>query len=287
MRYQKAKETKKNFGLKAPAYWRLPDKKHEECLILAGGPSLNEQWSDIVAYADNVDVFTVNASLSNPNVAKLRPAVLVLQDPIFFGVAKSFHPESLVDKLSYSIQNMLRNVDWKLTIYVPSRFLDNAQKKYAKRGNISLAALPDCKPPANLDEEVAFQFMDKGIYCSGAQNVIIGALYLAVAARYKKIWLAGADGTSILSVSVDNYCRTFRVARHHYERQAEAIPNMPMESLLYAAYVAAAECNLVQRYAARSGVSIVNICLDSLRDSFPKGKLGKEPFPYLRDQKNT
>ncbi|MDL2307392.1 hypothetical protein LJC48_05130 [Desulfovibrio sp. OttesenSCG-928-C06] len=280
--YSSHRQTEYYKSLAPSAFWIQPHAEHEECVIIASGPSAVQNRQMIQAYSQKADFFSVNRSLTAHWVSELQPKIHVIQDPVYFGKTKHFHTPAFVKNIISDTQNMLSKITWGLKLYVPEYAYKKATELYGTK-NISLVAFPIAPPPENLERTTKFQLMDSGLYNCGSYNVVLGALYLAMIAGYKTIWLVGVDASTMLSINVDQHCRTFTKIMHFHDDAGEKdFLDMDMETFLRNSYIAAKEFNFASEYASYKGIRVINTSLDSLRDSFPKGCLGEEPYEFLR-----
>ena len=59
--------------------------QHEDLVILAGGPSLTKVLDQLADYKSKMDFFSLNLSLSNPQILDLQPRFHAFLDPLFLG----------------------------------------------------------------------------------------------------------------------------------------------------------------------------------------------------------
>ena len=71
-------------GQQPSPYWRPLERRHDECIILAGGPSAKALWDDLARYARHADVITVNRGLQAPETRTLQPMAHFIVDQAAF-----------------------------------------------------------------------------------------------------------------------------------------------------------------------------------------------------------
>lgn len=262
--------------------WKLPQKSNDECLIIANGPSVNQNLSNILAYRHKIDVFTVNYATSM--LQNIPSKVHVLADPRFFGADSHIKEiEKNVDSF-YETLNALNTI---FSLAVPHQYYHIARERIFNN-NIHLLSYPTDRWPSYADKGALLKLkhllLQKGIVGFGAQTVPIAALYLALMMGYKKIWIVGLDLS--FKIYVDCHCRCYFDYEHFYDSQK---PQIVSETPLYDQYTslsnAYSELNEVKKYSTQNSIQIINISLDSMVDVFPKGMFGAEPFEFLSPQR--
>ena len=265
------KNLRKNLRIKKPianGNWQLIKPTEEECIIVANGPSVGEQRENLIAYKNNADFFMVNFSMFTDLYKELSPTTHVLADPEFFK-----------DKCDDKIDKMyvaFNQYPYTLTIAVPHSYYDFARKRLnnPKLNLISypLEAHPQTRPFSETE-------LKSGRVSFGGQTVPICALYLALMAGYKKIWIVGLDLN--YQYVVDKHCTGYYKDSHYYEEGCLRTP-LPcnMRSQYNALFAVYKELQMCMDYAKQTGTQVINLSEHSMIDVFPKGRLDGTMFAF-------
>lgn len=254
--------------------------KHEDLVILAGGPSLAKVLDQLVDFRSKVDFFSLNLSLRNPIIFDLQPRFHAFLDPLFLGEIYEGRNHDEMEAATAKACMQFQGIKSPITVYVPSNLLKNAEKIFNSNKLISLARFTTFRPPQNISLLRQFKLIDMNRYSCGGQNCILSPIALGISARYKRIFLAGVDFDFITKLSVDKFCRCLLHAEHHYESSNYHMPSM--KNILSNFTKMYEELDYSQCYANYAGVKIINLNEYSMVDSFPKGDIFGNIYPFLR-----
>jgi hypothetical protein len=255
-----------------------PPPKHEECLVIANGPSFLEIMGQCLNYRNNVDVYSLNSSTLAEWFYVFRPEYHMICDRCDFD--KSL-PNGLIHKDTIErTWLMFKKIDWPLQLSVPYENVSDAKKMidnpFIKITGCSILELPEDHPDP-------MEALLCGDYIIGTANSVVRSLSMALVAKYKKIWLAGADATLINSFYTDEFCRIFRQFSHSYESPQVFPDYLNLKERIRMNFNFISQLEFIKKLAEQNGVQIVNLSMKSLLDMFPKGEIGKKPLPW----KNT
>lgn len=257
--------------------WKVPSPRHEECIILANGPSVRLIQHEIVNYTEKADVFTVNLALTTEFAISLKPVVHVLADPVYYQDDKTLRPRQIQSK--QSTWASLRTVDWEMQLAVPYvACLDLRQT--LSTPHVHISGYPTEIADASLPLQVQYKLAEAGQTGFGTQSVVVSALYIALVAGYKRIWLAGTDADWFSGISVDQHCNMYMKNTHFYHKSHNIWIPGSVKDELKAQYIYHAQMDALRLYADWRKTHIINLSLLSYLDMFPKGRLGEEPFPW-------
>lgn len=256
--------------------WKKVIRNSDACLIMANGPSLNSILQEIIENKKYFDIHTLNASFMHDSFKSLAPAVHIWADPLIFEILDGTSDDPFGPRERWG--NFLESITWPMTLAVPHQFYDSI-KKHIHNPHIHLTGFPTNKS-TNLSS-AQYQFLEKGHVGFGAQNVVIGALYIALMSGYKKIWLAGADASWLQNLKADEHCRLILNDIHFYDSPHVYLPTTYLEQL-HSITKYLSELEQVQQYATSVNVEIINLSMDSMIDTFAKGTLAGEIFENKR-----
>lgn len=178
----------------------------EECIILGNGPSLKETLAEHDGALQGKDSVCVNDFADSPFFIKLKPSFYVMTDPVYWARDAADHFRESFRRYNELIRT---TVNWPLTLFLPAA---------ARRWNFFMD-LPRQNPRVaihylNTTEIDCFRRLRFFLYRHGLaipmmQNVLVAAIYVALQAGYKTIYVIGADHSWHESLYVDEHNRLF------------------------------------------------------------------------------
>ena len=264
-------------------FWVLPQRTKNECVVLLNGPSLLDLKDDILAYRDNVDIVAANFYICNM-LPGLTPNFYTLLDRVYVADATdTYYSEQqyiIRDKFYAAINGFSEH----LHLLVPYFFLERVKSRITNQ-KIFISGMPTLPHPSK--RPFNSKLLENGIVGFDLGSAGLAALYVAVVAGYKKIWLAGVEMSYHKTVTIDRNCYYTRPAPLHFYDNLEA-PNeptrLPRRQTMTLDFEGMrrdfAAFEIIRDYAVENDISIINLSLNSMLDMFPKGYIGKEPFPW-------
>ena len=165
----------------------------EDIVILGNGPSLNTTISESAEFLALHKKLAVNFACNAPVFFDLRPEYYVLADPHFF----ASDAENVI-----SLWSNLAKVDWQMTLFIPFKKNSSRLSELASNKNIRIERY-------NLTPIEGFKGFCHKVFRSGLgmprpRNVLIPSIMLAIAAGFKRIYIAGADHSWMKTISVND-----------------------------------------------------------------------------------
>lgn len=247
-------------------------KEGEEIVILGNGPSLNDTIANNPRFLQERALMAVNFFANAPIFTQLKPQFYVLADPHFFVATENDNVRALWENI--------RKITWDMTLFVP------AKSKMPNINNTHLRIATFNMTPAE-----GFKWFENFAYTAGLasprpRNVLIPSIMNAMRCGYTKIYIAGADHSWTKTISVDNENHVVSIQPHFYKEDDKELKrirkdylNYPLHQILHSFSVAFRSYHIIQRYATRKGIAIINITPDSFIDAFPRAIIsdnGKE-----------
>lgn len=258
-----------------PHHLPLNKKNKERCVILANGPGLSSALAEQREQLKDYDLFAVNLYPATPYFEELPPQFLVVAAPEFF----------LPDVLdSYKVMardffdNLLHRTTEPLHLFFPKLAAGYRPWQQKLAGNTKLSWSFYHSTPA----EGFGSFVDWAVSSRRGMprphNVLIPSLVLALQMGYKQIYLMGADHSWLKDLWVNEHNRVMLKQKHFYdEHTAKAAPmyklgreERKLHEVLEKFQLAFKAYHLLQGYAKKRGVSIINITPDSYIDAFDR-----------------
>lgn len=243
--------------------------KGEDIVILGNGPSLNTTISESAEFLALHKKLAVNFACNAPVFFELKPEYYVLADPHFF----TSDAENVI-----SLWSNLAKVDWQMTLFIPFKKNSSRLSELASNKNIRIERY-------NLTPIEGFKGFCHKVFSSGLgmprpRNVLIPSIMLAIAAGFKRIYIAGADHSWMKTISVNENNEVVSIQPHFYKEneQEKQRVNMeylhyPLHQIVYSFYVAFKSYFEIKAYADSIGTEIWNITPGSFIDAFPRKKL--------------
>jgi hypothetical protein len=253
--------------------WNIPSKLNSECLIIANGPSVHKYQKEILYFSKNRDIFTVNNALNQQFILSLNPRLHVIADPLYFGW---LHPDQMYTHVQI-FYDTINSFQKSIILAVPHKAYKIVKNKISNT-NITIISYPLGK--YHQYRKMTKFKLKKGLLGFGAHNVVVPALYIALMANYKKIYIVGCDMD--FPFIIDEYCRAIMKYTHFYDNETLIHTGKIYYDQLYlnSSSILYKELLSVQKYALQNNIPIVNLSLNSMIDVFPKGTFDGIVYPF-------
>ncbi|MCM1520029.1 MAG: DUF115 domain-containing protein [Lachnoclostridium sp.] len=237
----------------------------DRIIIMGNGPSLAETIESHHELMKTVPLMAVNFAANTSEFFALKPRYYILADPHFF--------KSEDKNVKLLLQN-LANVDWKMTLIIPSR----ARIAPDLGANVEIRRF-------NMVSAEGFDWFEDKVYSSGLamprpRNVLIPAIMTSISMGYKKIYIVGADHSWTRTLSVNERNEVVSIQPHFYaeskeesERVTAVYRDVKLHEIINSFYVAFKAYHRIERFARRKGVTIYNSTPGSFIDAFERRPL--------------
>lgn len=245
-------------------------RRQKPLLVMGNGPSLADM-AENRAFWQDMDKMAVNFAASAPQFFTLKPEYYILADPLFFtsGQAQAvdaFWPDIL-------------RASWPMVLLVPAKHLKDAKRRVGANSCIAVRSYN----PVGVS---GWQWLERRAFASALgmprpRNVLIPAIMAGIALGYTKIYLAGADHSWLKNIAVNDSNQVVSAFDHFYkesEHEAKRIEKLatdrPLHDFLDSLAIAFKSYHIIARFAAQSGVEVINATPGSYIDAFPRLKAG-------------
>lgn len=252
----------------------IPD--NDKCIILGNGPSCKELIDNHYDKIKNMIKFAMNFSMVSDYYFKIKPDFHIFMDPTC--IDESSKP------IHYDKINMLNQVDWSLTILLPSYFgKNNFITETIKNDNIKFLFINTEHNDIMKFSDYAFKKWSSNELCPRVQNVVISAIYFSINIGIKDIFLTGVEHNffnnlimgedNILYVNTNSHFydkldnKNYKPQYHHDRKSTFTIAEY-----MNAMYLTFNGYDMLKEYAEYMECNIYNLTLTSFIDSFPKIK---------------
>ncbi|MFI3240508.1 MAG: hypothetical protein R3Y22_07975 [Bacteroidales bacterium] len=243
----------------------------DEIVILANGPSLNQTIADSLDFVMARKRLAVNFAANSDLFQQIKPQFYVLADPHFFNNKEDKNVANLWEKLS--------NIDWDMTLYMPTNIKENSYLNSAS-GNKHLKIEQYNLTPIEGFEVITHATFTSGYGMPRPRNVLIPSIMIAMQAGFKTIYIAGADHSWSRTISVNDNNEVISIQPHFYKdskdeqtRVNTEYMNYPLHQIMHSFYVTFKSYHTIQHYAQQMDIKIYNITPNSFIDAFPRTKI--------------
>ncbi|MDN3649309.1 hypothetical protein QWZ13_10325 [Reinekea marina] len=253
-------------------------KDHPEVCVLGNGPSLKKDMLTISKRIGTHDFICVNNFCDDDLYIVLKPKVYVLLDAYFF--SENSHEDWIVRReKTFTIIN--DRTDWAMNIVVPHNANVSIIKEVIKNENVNIIKVNTQNYFGNTLTGLAKRLFDIGFYGPPQINVLIYAIYLPIIAKYKAIYVYGADLSFHNDVEVDQESNELFITFKHFneENKVEKLTKNPekihkwrMGELLELSANTFYAHEVIRDYAKTKDIAIYNGSDYSLIDAYPRKK---------------
>lgn len=250
------------------------DRLHEEVVVIGNGPSLTADLPSLVRYAAHRDFVCVNTFCNSEYFALLKPRIYVFLDAYFF--ASDAHP-SRVAQREQAFASLDEKTDWPLQVFMPWGADESVLRRSIRNPKVSFTrlAVRPIDPPA-LDDRLRMRF-DSGRVGPLTVNVLIYAVYLAIWAGYKRVYLHGADMSFHKDVEVDSRTNDLLIRYRYFDQPDRTEPFLKnpgrvrkwrMSEFMRETAMTFRAHEVLDWYARQRNVEVINQTPGSLIDAY-------------------
>ena len=233
---------------------RKKRKHNEQCHVLCNGPSLSSFLE--VEHSDLENVFVVNYFATTEQYLKYKPNNYIILDNIEIGRA------TVTDKQREHVLNLYNTIvsktTWPLTFYYPSNGVKEFPNILKKNTNITVVIYN--MTPISGFKGVSHWLFRHSLGMPLPQNISNAAVFCALNAGFKKIYLYGVDHSWIKSFDIHPEThRMYMNDGHFYEKENIRWFNRgAYRDWLYWTYLALQSHFELREYADSINAKIIN-----------------------------
>lgn len=243
-----------------------PLHKGESVYILANGPSLNNEITELI----NVNAplnksLVVNFFVESSLFTQIKPMYYCLADPLF-------NREDLLTERTKGVYKLLNyTVTWPMTLFVWKE-AEKMVSKLISNPNIKVVCLSILL--FRGFESKRYEYYKKGKSVPSYVNVTIMALYALLNMGFSTIYLYGVDHSFLAGMCVNDDNRLCIVDKHFYGTEKKEFPPKQdgslwkMKDFVYDKYLTFVEHEVMRGYADYLGAKIINCTKDSWIDAY-------------------
>ena len=190
------------------------------CVVLGNGPSLKNDIESILDNIDKHDFFAVNQFSESEYFVKIKPNKYILLDPYFWD-ADAAEARKIKRQKAF---DCLNKADWVIQLFIPDYADYSSISKSITNKNIQLVRYRIS--PIELEtSHITAKILEKTrIFGPSAFNVLVYAIYFSIMAKYKEIYIYGADMSFHTQICVDQETNALYMVYEHFYGKTEKVP---------------------------------------------------------------
>ncbi len=260
-----------------------------EIFVLANGPSLRQDLDKYGSKLALCKTMGVNLFVLSEDFILVKPKYYVLLDIVFF--MKKTLPRAK-DARERMLEAFNKNLSWEMVLFVPAE----ARNSYFHLQLLALG-LPLKFVFFNRTAVEGLRPVRHCMYSRGwgmppPQNVLIGALMVAIHIGFKKIFILGADHSWHEEIHINKDSSLEITDRHFYDQIGKRLPKHHGETLkrlnMHDFFNELARTfrshQLVAEFADSKNIEILNASSVSYIDAFKKISLEDLPWDQFLDK---
>lgn len=267
----------------------FPNIKFNEIFILGNGPSLEKQLEDHLEFFLKKDLLCVNAMVNTKWYLLLKPHYYMLMDPIYYKspAELSTYPKHFQDEVRTIVENIVRNTSWNMTVFLSMQAKSKIiVKRLSENKKIKIVYI-------NTIDFKGFNFIKEKLLHTGRispviQNVLVGAIFVSILMKYKKIYILGAEHNWIKYINVEADNLLYDTSKHFYlmKKNTAVFYNpdngepIKMHELLFAFYHVFKGYTEIRELAEANSVTVLNLTPESFIDAFNRRNLDEVVSDY-------
>lgn len=252
------------------------DPDFERVAVLGNGPSLKEDKKQFLQMKNDHDFICVNNFCDDPLYKELKPKLYIFLDAYFF--ADNAHPD-WVKRREKTFSIIQQQTDWPMQVILPHGANEKVLKRFINKKHIKIIKISTQSLFCNSYNRLVGKMYDSGFYGPPQINVLIYAIHMAVRARYKRIYIYGADLSFHNDVNVDQNTNELFITFRHFNQEnsvevlrknPEKVKKWRMAELLQTSADTFLAHEILAEYSKAKGVAIFNKSSQSLIDAYPR-----------------
>ncbi len=169
---------------------------------------------------DKHDFFAVNQFSESEYFAIIRPSKYMLLDPYFWD-ADAAEARKIKRQKAF---DCLNKADWTIQLFIPDYADWSIISKSITNDNIQLVRYR-ISPIELVTPNMTAKILGKiSIFGPSAFNVLVYAIYFSIMAKYKEIYIYGADMSFHNQITVDQKTNALYSVFEHFYGQSERLP---------------------------------------------------------------
>ena len=253
----------------------------QPCLVLGNGPSLAQDIAQLIATrADYGAVFCVNQFAMSDWYREIRPSQYVLADPAYWQVDVATDQQREGRRVLQ--ERLASDTTWPMQIWLPHHAAGSpvwTESRIVHHPHITIRFWSTI--PVTGFRSFRCLVYRLGLGAPPVQNVLIGAIFIALQKHFSPVFILGADHSWHEELAVDDDNGVLVNQKHFYDSSTTAAKpvyrrtdvEIGIHDLFYALARAFEGYHLLAEYAESRGQAIINAGSKSYIDAFPRRRI--------------
>ncbi len=261
-----------------------------EIFVLANGPSLRQDLDQYGSKLASCNTMGVNMFVLSDEFILLKPKYYVILDINFF--IEKIILERVKEAQVEMLKAFKKNLNWEMILFIPVEAKNSFFHKQLAADNSSLKYVFFNRTNIEGLKSLRHCMYSKGWGMPPPQNVLIGALMMAIHTGFNKIYILGADHSWHEEIHV-NQDRSFEITdKHFYNQAGKRLPKHHGESLnriqIHEFFEELARTfrshNMLEEFARSKNIEILNASSVSYIDAYKKINIKDITWDQLFDK---
>jgi hypothetical protein len=248
-----------------------------ELVIIGNGPSLSNTIESNPSFFDDNSLIAVNHFAITEYYEQLKPEyyIAIAHDLYYDDVEPQF-----IEASNRLFETIAEKTTWEITLFMPieSQKYKRWQKNLIENEKIKIRYIN--LTPAEGFECITHYFFKKNLAMPRPHNVMIPALITGINMGFSTIFLVGADHSWLKDISVNDNNEALINNRHFYDtnskpksfdKKGKGARNLP--EILFTLMTAFNSYHIINKYAKKRGVKVLNCTQGSYIDAFERKQL--------------
>ena len=250
------------------------------CIIIGNGPSLKNTIQANADFFTGKSLIAVNHFAISEYYEQLKPEfyLAIAHDLYYDDVDNEF-----LEASNRLFKTMAEKTAWEMTLFMPfeSKKYIRWQKHLNNNKNIQIKYIN--LTPAEGFNCLTHWLFKKNLAMPRPHNVMIPSLMIGINMNFKTIYLVGAEHSWLKDITVNENNEALINNRHFYDteskpksfdKKGKGARNLP--EILFTLMTAFNSYHIINKYAEKRDVKILNCTEGSYIDAFERKKLNNE-----------
>lgn len=256
----------------------LPNTRHSDAIILGNGPDLKRFLDDDIHFCQGKDLFCVNHFPETDYFEQLKPGYCVVNAAELW---RDDVAEALIQNGKRLFESMAKKTTWPMVLFIQHEAKSFGQWQALVAPNKNIRIFYFNPTVVEGFERWKFWAFRHWLGMPRPHNVLIPALVFCINMDFKKIYITGADHSWMKDMYVAPDNTVYLTQKHFYDAQQAKAAVMhqaghgarKMHEVLIKFYHAFAGYFVIDAYAKKKNIHIINLTVGSFIDAFDREQI--------------
>lgn len=261
----------------------------DSIIILANGPSLRKDLDRHTQDIASCRTMGVNLFALSDDFEKVKPGYYTIVDVVFL---KEQTLERVMQSRNKIIQALREKLSWEMILFLPYEGKNSYFHKQLAEANLPLKFIFFNRTSIDGLKPIRHFMYSLGWGMPPPQNVLVGALMIALQSGFKRIFVLGADHSWHEEIYIEENGEMTINDKHFYNLKGKKLPKHHGESLkqfkIHDYFNELSRTfrshTMVEEYARSRGVEIINGSSRSYIDAYRKIRSSEIPWDQIRER---